>query len=254
MRPKKRLSQFFLKSRSYLKKISDAVRVKGAVKLLEIGAGKGELTEVLVEKGLPITCVEIDRQLCGVLKEKFLNFESVKIICSDIRDVKEVLPNTIAVGNIPYHISFEVLQFLVKNRKNIKRAYLTLQKEFARKLSASPGQKDYGYLCCFMQIYANLKILFTIPKTCFRPVPKVDSATVEIDFCFENKLNLDNEEKFLEFLRKIFSQRRKKICNILSIFYSDRDIKSILNSCGVDRDLRPENIPVDDLASIYNHL
>ena len=254
MKPKKYLSQFFLTQSSYLKKIADLVRVDPADSILEIGAGRGELTRFLLEKGVPLTCVEIDPQLCRIMQEKFSDADRIQIVCQDITKYTALQPGTVAVGNIPYHISFGVIEFLVKNRKKIKRALLTFQKEFAVKLAASPGRKEHGFIACFIQMYAGVRVHFTIPRSCFYPAPKVDSAVVEIVLHPKTRIKVDDEREFLGFLRNLFSQRRKKISNILANFYPHRDAKSILDSCSVSPDVRPEKVPLDKLACIFNAL
>ncbi|HEC68787.1 MAG TPA: ribosomal RNA small subunit methyltransferase A [Candidatus Omnitrophica bacterium] len=257
MKPKKYLSQYFLLNKKYLKKIADSVDVKEDETLLEIGAGRGELTQFLIGKKRKIICVEIDLYLCRILKERFKAVDFLEVFCGDIRNLKLSEKKLIVAGNIPYHLSFQIIEFLIKNRKRIPRAYLTFQKEFAQKLTAKVGSKSYSFLTCFLKFYAEAKILFNIPQSCFFPQPKVSSALVKIDFSAHSELSLEEsqEKMFLDFLRKIFQQRRKKIINILKELYRDKkkEIKDFLE----DRKIcsyRPEEIDLKVLVEIYNYL
>lgn len=169
MRAKKSLSQFFLTSRFYINKISDSVAAAPGSEILEIGAGAGALTEQFIKQGRFLTSVEIDSSLCQVLKGKFADYKNFKVVLADIRNFKVSQKDTLVVGNVPYHLSFEIIEYLVKNRDYISRAFVTFQKEFARKITADLDSKEYGFLTCFVQLYADIKYLFTIPKSSFSP-------------------------------------------------------------------------------------
>ncbi|MFC1514397.1 16S rRNA (adenine(1518)-N(6)/adenine(1519)-N(6))-dimethyltransferase RsmA [Candidatus Omnitrophota bacterium] len=252
MRAKKHLSQFFLVDKNTLGKIADVIRVDDCDQVLEIGCGRGELTRFLLEKGKPLIGVEIDPKLCEVLLEKLKSAPGLTIVCGDILEFRAVPPNTVVAGNVPYHISFAILEFLVEHRALIKRAYLTLQKEFARKLTACPGTKDYGFISCFIRFYADVRQHFTIRRSCFFPSPKVDSATVEIDLFLQPKVDVADEKRFFRFVKSVFSQRRKKIRNILAGLYPSLDISLLLSGCAIDPDQRPETIPLEKLAAVFN--
>ncbi len=256
MNPRKHLSQFFLLNKSYLRRITECVKLEEGEVILEIGAGRGELTQFLATKRRKIICVEIDSRLCNILREKFRNFSWIEIFCRDIRSFSLPSEKIVAVGNIPYHLSFETIEFLIKNREKITRAYLTFQKEFAEKLVAKVGSKSYSFLTCFLGLYAKAKILFNIPKRCFYPKPKVETSLTEIEFkpCSEFFLKA-KERDFLRFLKKIFQQRRKKIVNILKDIYPDKKkIESFLLSKNILPSLRPEDIELKYFIEIYNSL
>lgn len=247
---KKQLGQIFLKNRKILQRIADFIEVEEG-KLLEIGGGRGELTEFLLKKGVEVYTVEVDKSLCKVLEEKFKSRHNLKIINMDILDYKPQ-ENFVVAGNVPYHLSFKILEYLVSYRKFIKKAYLTFQKEFARKLTAPLRSKDYSYLTCFFKYYAETKLLFVIPRVYFRPLPKVDSAFIEIRFRAQPLYPMRNEDKAFLALRKIFQQRRKKISNILKEFFPQEDIPSLLKTSGIEPGFRPEQIPPSKLFSLVD--
>ena len=206
-----KMSQNFLinpKIADYIVKIAD---LKDDDIVLEIGAGKGILTYRILKKS-KVIAIEIDPQLCEFLRCKFREFMEggrLKIICGDALKIQ--FPNfTKIVANIPYHISspliFKILEY------DFVLGILMLQKEFAERLCAKPKSKNYGRLSVMMYYHGHAEILKFVKKGNFRPVPKVDSAIVKIvrenKFCFSPHI-------LEEVVRKIFSQRRKKIKNIL---------------------------------------
>ncbi len=179
--------------------------------VLEIGPGKGILTARILKK-CKVYAVEIDRDLCDYLSISFqeeIKEGRLSIICGDALEV-DFPEFTKVVANIPYHISspliFKILEY------NFEKGILMLQHEFAERLCAKPGSKKYGRLSVMMHYNGEARILKRVKRGNFRPVPKVDSAIVEIvkkeNFCYEKEI-LD------AVVRKIFEQRRKKIKNIL---------------------------------------
>ena len=252
MRPKKHLSQYFLTNKSVLQRIADSIVTDKNACILEIGSGRGELTCFITDKARQVICVEIDEKLCGVLSERFKDLKNVKICCQDIENFDMPSEDIVAVGNVPYHISFKILDLLIKNRKKVRHAYLTLQKEFAQKLTGLSGSKSYGFLTCFINLYCDVKILFNIRKSCFYPNPKVDSSLVEFNIYLKPKWDITDENFFKDMVRKIFSQRRKKIINILKQNYPDADLKTILSRCAISADQRPENISTLQFVNLAN--
>ena len=186
--------------------------------VLEIGPGRGILTSRLVEKS-EVYAIEIDENLCGYLRTKFREYieEGVlHLICGDALSV-DFPKFTKIVANIPYDISSPLL-FKILNY-DFSDGIIMFQKEFAKRLCAKPGSKEYGRLSVMMYYNGTAEILKIVKRGNFRPMPKVDSAIVRIvkedRFCFD-KETLD------VIVRKIFEQRRKKIRNILGdVVYGD---------------------------------
>ncbi len=212
-------SQNFLINPKIADYIVDIANLKDDDIVLEIGAGKGILTERLLKKSRVIA-IEIDPQLCDFLRIKFREFVEngrLKIVCGDA--LKIDFPNfTKIVANIPYHISspliFKILEY------DFILGVLMLQREFAERLCAKPKSPNYGRLSVMMYYHGYAEILRFVKKDNFRPIPKVDSAIVKIiredRFCFSRYILED-------VVRKIFSQRRKKIKNILGdVPYGDK--------------------------------
>ena len=192
--------------------------------VLEIGPGKGILTARLLEK-CKVYAIEIDKELCDYLQATFskdVNEGHLELICGDA--LKVDFPNfTKVVANIPYHISSPLLFKILEHE--FEKGILMLQYEFAERLVAKPGTKKYGRLSVMMYYNGEARILKRVKRGNFRPVPKVDSAIVEIvkrdRFCYERDV--------LDYVvRRLFEHRRKKIRNILGdVPYGDKRVEEL---------------------------
>ncbi|NPA22604.1 MAG: ribosomal RNA small subunit methyltransferase A [Candidatus Micrarchaeota archaeon] len=190
-----KLGQVFLKNPRILSFI--AKQCNGE-KILEIGAGDGRLTKRL--KG-EVYAVELDKRFCERLKEITPN-----VICQDFLELEPFKVDCI-VGNVPYYISSPILFRLLD--WDFDKAILMFQKEFGEKMVAKPGDSNYGRLSLTSQYYFHVKPLKIVSKRDFSPVPKVDSIIMEI------RKKREKDPLFDEIVRKIFSQKNKKLKNIL---------------------------------------
>jgi len=244
--------QVFLTDSKYIQKIFNSLDVKGR-EVLEIGPGKGVISELLAEAAKNLHCVEVDQRFCGFLRKKFSKKDNVEIINQDILkfQLSKLGIKTIVFGNDPYHISSELIKYLVNYRKYIELAYFTFQKEFVEKITAKPSSDNYNFLSCYIQYYAKVEKLFNIKASAFDPVPKVDSAFSKITFYTESPYKAKNEDFLFKVIRKAFSSSRKKITNALNL---SKNNQNFFESIGLDLNLRPENFSLEDYVSIANQL
>ena len=158
-RPKKRLGQNFLVDKNIQNKIIHACRFKADDIVLEIGSGRGELTQLIANEAKCVYALEIDKDLCQILKNNLHSYPNVKIIHADVlrfnlkSHFRNIEGKIQVLGNIPYYISTPIIERLLKYRDKINTIFITVQKEFARRVTAKPGSKDYGSLSCFIQYY-----------------------------------------------------------------------------------------------------
>lgn len=252
MNQKRSLAQVFLRDHRYISKILAYLEVQGQI-ILEIGPGKGSITEGLAKKAKLLYCVEIDKRLCHFLEEKFLNNSKVKIIHSNILEFpfSRIKKRLTVFSNAPYQISTPLIKYLVNQREYVKAAYLTFQKEFAEKLLAKPSTAQYGALSCYLQYYARIEKLLKIPRGAFNPVPKVDSVFLKVDFYDRLPIRACDEDFLFKIIEKAFSAPRKKIINSLGL---NRSEQKIIASLMINRDLRPQDLSLNDYITIANKL
>ncbi len=242
-KPKKFLGQHYLKDRSILQKLVDSLKLTGNEIILEIGAGHGELTFYLAQRSREVWAVEIDPASISVLRERFREFKNVNIIHGDILKFQSDVSFDIVVGNIPYYLSGILLGSL-SERWNYKKAVFTIQKEVGRRLTACPGTKDYGVLTLAVCYNHKVKILFDIPKTCFYPVPKVDSVVIELERLEDKEID---KAFFMKVVRSAFSSRRKMLKNVLLDLGLEReDIVRILQEANIDPRRRGETLSLEE--------
>lgn len=222
-KPQKSLGQNFLWDRNIAKKIIEALKPQDDDVILEIGPGRGILTEVLMDSRISFYIgIEIDRNLVELLESKIKekSLGNFLILHQDfldfsIEEFEQIRNKKIKVlGNIPYHLTSSILFKILDNREYITTCVLMLQKEVAERIVSPPASKNYGILSVLLQLFADVNHLFDVSPNCFVPKPKVESSVIKIS----PKRNLFYEDKY-EFLKKVvkkaFNQRRKKLLNSL---------------------------------------
>ncbi len=229
--------------------------------ILEIGTGNGNFTKILQQHCGYLISVEIDRNLyedakgmlkynnllflnCDILFKKQLN----PLVLEAIGSKKELIPKI--VSNPPYSIMSPLLEAIVSSPITFKDIFLTVQKEIAERLVADVGSSDYSSLSVFIQSFCEVKILKVISKQCFLPVPQVDSAFIQIKPVF--KFN-EKYRNYSQFLKKIFSHRRKNIKNVFLNIFSEDTVNDILRRFNIDVNLRCENIKPLIFKQIYDN-
>lgn len=206
MRLKKFFGQNFIKNRGILEKEAELAEIKNKI-VLEIGAGDGRLSEVLLrKKPKKLFLVELDRKFLDVLWEKFAGKENVEIIAGDFLKLK---PFSVGIifGNIPYYISSKIIFRLLD--WNFENAVLMVQKEFGEKMVAKPGEGNYGRLSVTSQICFEVKKGFVVSRENFFPKPKVDSIVILL----KKKRKLSAWEEKL--IRELYAHKNKTVENAL---------------------------------------
>lgn len=257
MLPKKVLGQHFLKNPSLLRKLTELAGVTGEDVVVEIGSGMGDLTEQLVNKAKFVYSFELDKGLFKELAQRFSTTENLKIICSDFlkhnfeeifKEYKEKLK---IVANIPYKITTPILLRFINDIEFIKDCNILLQKEVAKRITATPGNKNYGSLTVLLQTYFNIKILKYINRGSFSPPPEVDSAFVKLTPLNTRFISMEKATSFSRFLRICFSMRRKTLYNILKAMKIE-DALDVLERLKIPPDARPENLTVHNFVELCN--
>jgi len=262
IKPKKSLGQNFLTDKNMQKKIIRACGLTSEDIVLEIGSGLGDFTAQLAPYLKRMYALEIDARLYPALEQSLSLHNNCKIIKSDILkfEIKEFLQEEKikqkikVIGNIPYYISSPIIEHLIEYRDSISEVFMTVQKEFGRRVCAVPGSKEYGSFSCFAQYYAYCRILFEINKGCFKPAPKVDSVFLSLKFRQAPAVQVDDEAALFKLIRAAFNQRRKTLRNSLEGLLDPQELGKILDSSGINRNVRPEDLCLEQFAILNNAL
>lgn len=253
--PRKRFSQNFLVNLRAAERIVDYLELKSDEKVLEIGPGKGVLTRFLLEKAKKVYGVELDRNLCKYLEEKFKDNENLEVINQDILkfNLKKITreDRLKVIGNIPYQITSPIFEYLIQDREFIDFAILTVQKEVAKRICAKPGTPDWSPLSIGIQLFSNPEILFTLKPNSFYPPPKVDSAVIKIRFLLRPKVEVEFPF-FTDLVKAVFSQRRKTLLNSLSktLDLNKDELQIILKDAEIDSQRRGETLNLKELGKL----
>jgi 16S rRNA (adenine1518-N6/adenine1519-N6)-dimethyltransferase len=251
-KPKKFLGQNFLIDHNIRRKIINACAFSIQDTVLEIGAGKGELSCLIAPLVKKFYALELDTGLCQVLEAKLSGIKGARVICQDILkfDLTKIsAKNRLKViGNIPYYISSPIIERLAGYKKMIDGVWLTVQKEYAERISAFPDSKKYGSFSCFAQFHFIPDIIFSINKNCFYPQPKIDSSFIRLSPRRKAPVEVEDEERLFRVIRASFSQRRKTLRNSLKGVVSSEKIGQFLAERGLDRNSRPETLSLADFA------
>lgn len=257
IKPKKRLGQNFLTDKNIRRKIIDSLELIPTDIILEIGAGRGEISEEIASRGIEkIYALEIDSSLCEILKRILDGHTNAVIINQDIlkfdfaKYFKGLKKSIKVVGNIPYYISTPIIEQLVKFRMNIGKVFITVQKEFAQRIVAPAGSKEYGSLSCFVQYYSQPKIILNIKKDCFTPVPGVDSSLLRMVMKKKLPLKIEQEKLFFKIVRAAFNKRRKTLRNSLEGIVPKDKLNQFFTKYGIDCNTRPEDLSQQDFLKL----
>jgi 16S rRNA (adenine1518-N6/adenine1519-N6)-dimethyltransferase len=251
---RKSLGQHFLNDPRILGRIADALELSGAELVIEIGPGRGALTEVLLPRARRLYAIEYDRALAEHLRRRYADDERITVV---ERDVLQVDLGALAggpylvAGNVPYYITTPIL-FHGLTRPRPERAVYLVQREVAERIVAAPGSREYGALSANVQAVAAAELLFRVPAGAFRPPPKVESAVVRVVPRSDPVVREDEEAGFRAFVQGAFGFRRKQMRRVLRGLW-DIDAAAadeVLAKAGVDPMARPETLSPELFARL----
>jgi 16S rRNA (adenine1518-N6/adenine1519-N6)-dimethyltransferase len=266
-----RLGQHFLKNRAVLEKIMALVDPRPGETIIEIGPGRGELTEELASsfellafsKDAPrLIAIERDEKFVEILKNKFAADTRIEVIHGDALKLLPTTPksyqltaNSYAiVGNIPYYITGHLLRVIGELEAKPRRCVFTIQKEVAQRLVASPPRMNR--LAASVQFWADVKIALAVPREDFSPPPKVDSAAIVLETHTPDATAKETRE-YHQLAHAIFQQPRKTIFNNLRAEFSEIESETLVNSLtklGIPAQARPQDLSVLEIVSLASLL
>lgn len=253
----KRLGQNFLIDPNIVRKIVALADIDRTSSVLEIGPGRGILTESLCRGAGLVTAVEVDPRLHAYLRERHGEFPNLSLVLDDaLAYALETLPaGTIVVANLPYYISTPLLFRLLEHRDRFPRMVLMLQDEVADRLVAKPGTSDYGVLSVMAQYAADITKAFKVSAACFRPRPDVGSAVVLVRTKTDRALRSEEEPKFAALVKAAFAHRRKTLVNSLKDEgYHQTDVAAALEALALSPATRAEVLSVPIFVALSRRL
>jgi 16S rRNA (adenine1518-N6/adenine1519-N6)-dimethyltransferase len=251
---RKSLGQHFLTDRRVLARIADALQLEGHETVLEIGPGRGALTDILADRAARLVAIEYDRALAALLRERYEPRPSVNIVQADVLDVAlgELAGGPyVLVGNVPYYITTPILfHALVPPRAD--RAVFLVQREVAERLVSPPASKAYGALTVNVSALARAELLFTVPSGAFSPPPKVESAVVRVTPLDVPLLHPDEERPFRTLVQGAFGMRRKQMRRVVRTLFGigADEADALLQRVGIRPEVRPEVLGVVQFVAL----
>ncbi|MDY3846392.1 MAG: 16S rRNA (adenine(1518)-N(6)/adenine(1519)-N(6))-dimethyltransferase RsmA [Eubacteriales bacterium] len=259
------LGQNFLIDSSVPERISEECSGNPDAVILEIGPGIGCLTRELAERYHKVIAVEIDTGLIPVLKRTVGEYDNVKVINSDIMkiDIAKLIQEesggreVCVCANLPYYITTPIIMRLIECGARFSSITVMVQSEVADRLTATEEDKEYGAITVSLNYYGECARLFSVPRGCFMPIPKVNSAVVKITLYPEKKYVPKNEALFFGIVRAAFDMRRKTMVNAVNMRYPRYEkeyLSFVLDKLGINVNVRGEKLSVADFVAISDIL
>lgn len=252
--PRKRLGQHFLSDPRILTRIAESLQLTGTETVIEIGPGRGALTDILVDRAARVIAIEIDRALAERLRVRHASDPRVTVIEQDVLEVdlaKAAGGPYVLAGNVPYYITTPIIFHALVPPLPLRAVYL-VQREVADRAAAAPGSGIYGALSVNVQAVASVEVLFRVAPGAFHPPPKVDSAVIRITPRPDPLVTPGESHRYRLLVQDAFGLRRKQMRRVLrTITGGDAEtVDKTLDAAGVAPDARPETLSPADFARI----
>ena len=251
MKAKKKFGQNFLVDRYFISKIINEIKPKEGNNILEIGPGKGAITEPVLKKIKHISVVEIDPDMIKILKHK-ISTKNISILAEDVLGINDEFFEKFnkIIGNLPYYIATEIILKLTKIYSCSSELYFMVQKEVAERITAKPSNKSFGRLSVILQYYFDTELLFEIPPEAFSPQPKITSAFIRLIRKKRISPKVIDEDSFEQIVKVAFSQKRKTIKNNFKKILFDKDFFNL----EISPKIRSEALTIDQFIKLENYV
>jgi 16S rRNA (adenine1518-N6/adenine1519-N6)-dimethyltransferase len=251
----KKYGQHFLSDKRILGAIVDALGPSTADTVVEVGAGRGSLTDILVERSGRIIAIEIDRALAENLGDRYRSRPNVRVVQRDILETDlHALAGSdfLLIGNVPYYITTPIV-FKALEAPIPRRSVFLVQREVAERMAATADTEAYGALSVNVAVVAEVENVMTVPAGAFQPPPKVESAVVRIIPRAKPLVEVESLPAFRTFVQAAFGLRRKQMVRVLRTVkaISPYDAGRLLEKAGIDAAARPEVITPEAFARLF---
>ena len=251
--------QVFLEDNEVLRRIADVIALTPDEVCLEIGMGRGQLTQHLVRRAREVIAVELEERFVDAGAAVFAGYDNLTVVHANILDAdwEELVPAgepVVVAGNIPFYITGPILRVLFEQRERIRRWTLMMQREVADRICAATATKSYGALSVKMQFWGRPRFQFVVPSAAFEPVPEVEAAVVTYAYKAPAP-NLERVHLFDPFVDFLFGGRRRKLGNRLDALANGaarrERLRAAVAATGCDLANRPERLTVDDFVALF---
>ena len=264
----KSFGQNFLIREEVVESIVASSQIEREDLVIEIGPGLGTLTKYLLEKAGRVIGIELDKKMINILEDRFSLYENFALINEavlkvDLRKLIEQekkntnIKQVKIVANLPYYITTPIIMKLLEEELPLESITVMIQKEVADRLIALPGDKETGAITYRVYYYAQAQGMIEVPKDSFIPEPEVTSKIIRLNIRKEPIIKIENKELMFKIIKCAFMQRRKTLLNALvntKVFKNKEEGSKILEELGMDTNIRPENLALEDYANITNHM
>ena len=253
-RAKKRFGQHFLTDPRILARIAEALAITPADTVIEIGPGRGALTEALLQRAGRVIAIEVDRDLVPILRTRWADDPRLTVVEGDVLE-QDLAPLAggpfLLAGNVPYNITTPILFHALKRPRPARAVYL-VQLEVAQRAAAAPGDEAYGALSVNLQAVAQIELLFRVPAGAFSPPPKVESAVIRVTPRPDPVIAPAEEEAYRTMVQGAFGLRRKQLKRVVRTLWSfdARQAGAVIDRAGLDPEARPETLSPAAFASL----
>lgn len=250
----KSLGQNFLINDEVINTIVEASNIEKEDLVIEIGPGLGTLTRKLLEKAKKVICIELDKRMVSILNDRFSLYNNFELINDDILKVnlKEIINDELnnnvqrvkVVANLPYYITTPIIMKLLEDKLNIESITVMVQKEVAKRLTVTPGEKLSGAITYAVNYYTQPEEIILVPNSSFIPEPEVESEVIKLVLRKEPPVKINNEAFLFKLIKVSFMQRRKTLVNGItnSGLMEKEEIKALLKKLNLSENIRGENL------------
>ncbi len=249
------LGQNFIVDQAMRDRIAEAAELTANDDVLEVGAGAGALTVALARKCRRLVAVELDRHLIPVLREVVGGLSNVEVVQSDILELdrSKVFPHGghVVAGNIPYNLTGALIRKFLNDAPRPRRLSLVVQKEVAERWTALGGA---SLATVAVQVFANARMEFTIPRGAFMPPPRVDSACVVLEVRGHPAVDVPDLDAFFRLVEAVFQFRRKQLGGALGRIsgIGSTSAAARLRNAGIDPERRPQTLSLNEWQVVYD--
>ena len=264
----KDLGQNFLINEEVVENIINSSEISKEDLIIEIGPGLGTLTKELIKRAGKVVCIELDKKMIKILKDRFITSSNLEILNEDVLqvDLNELIKKhkghdnikkAKIVANLPYYITTPIIMKLLEDKLDIESVTVMIQKEVADRLSDIPGGKYTGAITYTIFYYCESEKIMEVPSDSFIPEPDVTSEVIKMKLRNKPAVEIENPKVMFMIIKSAFMQRRKTLLNALTntqVFASKQEGLKILKKLNLDENVRAENLSIQDYANIAKEI